>query len=90
MAEIDQRRIAAKDSELDNMLAKALGKMPIPAQSIAAAIKDPAMMRKLVDQAGKDPRNACCSCAVRSLRRLQRVRSRADCCLHLFKQTKRA
>jgi hypothetical protein len=55
MAEIDQRRIAAKDSELDNMLAKAARLDADPGQSIAAAIKDPAMMRKLVDQAGKDP-----------------------------------
>jgi hypothetical protein len=55
MAEIDQRRIAAKDSELDNMLAKAGREDADQAQSIAAAIKDPAMMRKLVNQTGNDP-----------------------------------
>lgn len=55
MAEINKRRIAAKDSELDNMLAKAGREDADPAQSIAAAVKDPAMMRKLVDQTGNDP-----------------------------------
>ena len=55
IAEIDQRRMAAKDSELDNLLAKASREDADPAQSIAMAIKDPAAMRKLVDQAGKDP-----------------------------------
>ena len=55
IAEIDQRRIAAKDSDLDNLLAKAARLDADPAQSIAAAITDPAMMRKLVDQAGNDP-----------------------------------
>tara|TARA_R110000764_G_scaffold156092_1_gene244042 strand:- start:3508 stop:6927 length:3420 start_codon:yes stop_codon:yes gene_type:complete len=55
MAEINKRRIAAKDSELDNMLAKAGREDADQAQSIAAAIKDPAMMRKLVNQTGNDP-----------------------------------
>ena len=55
MAEINQRRIAATDSELENMLLRAGRADADPAQSIAAAIKDPALMRKLVDQAGNDP-----------------------------------
>jgi len=55
MAEIDQRRIAAKDGELDNLLARASRLDADPKQSIAAALTDPALMRKLVDEAGKDP-----------------------------------
>jgi len=55
VAEIDKRRMAAKDSELDNMLEKAAREDADPAQSITLAVTDPAAMRKLVRQAGKDP-----------------------------------
>jgi hypothetical protein len=55
MAEIDKRRIAATDSELESMLLRAGRADADPAQSIAAAVKDPALMRKLVDQTGNDP-----------------------------------
>jgi len=42
--------MAAKDSELDNMLEKAAREDASPAQSIILAVRDPAAMRKLVRQ----------------------------------------
>ncbi len=55
VAEIDKRRMAAKDDELDRILSKASRTDADPRQSLAAAVADPALMRKLVDQAQKDP-----------------------------------
>ena len=57
MAEIDQRRIQAKDAELDNLLTKSARADASPIQTLEKAIKDPATMRSLVNEIGKDPEN---------------------------------
>ena len=57
MAELDQRRIQAKDAELDNLLAKSARADASPIQTLERAIKDPATMRSLVNEVGKDPEN---------------------------------
>ena len=57
MAELDQRRIQAKDAELDNLLAKSARADASPKQTLEKAIKDPATMRSLVNEMSKDPEN---------------------------------
>lgn len=55
MGELDQRRILAKNDELDQLLRKVSRPDADPKQTLAKAIQDPATMRVLVDQLGKDP-----------------------------------
>ena len=57
MAELDQRRIQAKDAELDNLLTKSARADASPKQTLEKAIKDPATMRSLVNEMSKDPEN---------------------------------
>ena len=53
--ELDKRRVAATDSELDNLLAKATRPGADPAQTLAFAMRDPATMQTLVRGVEKDP-----------------------------------
>jgi hypothetical protein len=55
MGEIDRRRVDATNNELDSLLAKASRPDADPQQILTAALRDPATMRILVDQVGKDP-----------------------------------
>ena len=55
MGELDQRRVLAKNDELDQLLRKVSRPDADPKQTLAKAIQDPATMRVLVDQLGKDP-----------------------------------
>lgn len=55
MGELDQRRILAKNDELDQLLRKVSRPDADPKQTLAKAIQDPATMRVLVDELGKDP-----------------------------------
>jgi len=55
LGELDQRRIAYQDNELDRVLAKAVRPEADPKLVMTDALKDPAIMRKLVDIMGKDP-----------------------------------
>lgn len=55
LAELDQRKLITKDAELENLLAKAARVDADPRQTLVSAIKDPATMRKLVNEMGKDP-----------------------------------
>ena len=55
MGELDQRRIAARDDELDVILKKVGRPDADPQQTLAKAVQDPATMRVLVDELGKDP-----------------------------------
>lgn len=55
LAELDQRKVITKDAELENLLAKAARVDADPRQTLVSAIKDPATMRKLVNEMGKDP-----------------------------------
>lgn len=55
MGELDQRRVAAKNDELDTLLRRAGRPDADPRQTLAKAIQDPATMRVLVDEFGKDP-----------------------------------
>ena len=57
LADLDQRRIQAKDAELDNLLAKSARADASPRQTLERAIKDPATMRSLVNEMSKDPEN---------------------------------
>lgn len=57
LGQIDQRRVTAKDNELDSLLARAVRPDADAKMIIANALRDPATMRKLVDQLGKDPEN---------------------------------
>jgi hypothetical protein len=53
--ELDKRRVAATDSELDKLLAKATRPGADPAQTLALAMRDPATMQTLVRGVEKDP-----------------------------------
>ena len=53
--ELDKRRVAATDSELDRLLAKATRPGADPAQTLALAMRDPATMQTLVRGVEKDP-----------------------------------
>ena len=55
LGELDQRRLQAKNAELDTLLQKASRPDADPRQVLAKAIQDPATMRVLVDEFGKDP-----------------------------------
>lgn len=55
MGQIDQRRVNAKDNELDSLLARAVRPDADARLIMTNALRDPATMRKLVDQLGKDP-----------------------------------
>jgi hypothetical protein len=55
LGEIDKRRVAATDSELDSLLAKATRPGADPAQTLALAMRDPATMHTLVRGVEKDP-----------------------------------
>jgi len=55
MGEIDRRRVDATNNELDSLLAKASRPDADPQQILVTALRDPATMRILVDQIGKDP-----------------------------------
>ena len=55
MGDLDRRRVDATNNELDSLLAKATRADADPQQTLAIALRDPASMRVLVDQIGKDP-----------------------------------
>jgi len=54
VAEIDQRMVAAKDNELDRILTKAVRPGSDPRTVLNDALRDPAIMTKLVGAVGKD------------------------------------
>lgn len=55
MGELDQRMVAARNDELDVLLKKVGRPDADPQQTLAKAVQDPATMRVLVDELGKDP-----------------------------------
>lgn len=55
MGELDQRRVSARNDELDQLLRKVSRPDADPKQTLAKAIQDPATMRILVNELGKDP-----------------------------------
>jgi hypothetical protein len=55
MGEIDRRRVEMTNNELDSLLTKASRPDADPQQILTTALRDPATMRVLVDQVGKDP-----------------------------------
>lgn len=55
MGELDRRRVDSTNNELDSLLARATRADADPQQIMASALRDPATMRTLVDQLGKDP-----------------------------------
>lgn len=55
LGQIDQRAVTAKDNELDSLLSRAVRPDADAKTIMASALRDPATMRKLVDQLGKDP-----------------------------------
>lgn len=55
MGELDSRRVDATNAELDNLLTRASRPDADTSQIMAKALRDPATMRVLVDQLGKDP-----------------------------------
>lgn len=57
LGQLDQRRVQAKNNELDALLAKAVRPDADARIIMADALRDPAKMRVLVDQLGKDPEN---------------------------------
>lgn len=55
LATIEDRKKALADAELDTVLAASTRLDADPRQSLASSLRDPAVMRKLVDAVGKDP-----------------------------------
>jgi hypothetical protein len=55
LGELDQRMVTGKNAELDNILSKAARPDADPSQTLFAALKDPATMRTLVNEMGKNP-----------------------------------
>jgi len=55
MGDLDRRRVDATNNELDSLLTKATRADADPQQTLAIALRDPATMRVLVEQIGKDP-----------------------------------
>ena len=55
LGEIDKRVVAAQDNELDRLLGKAIRPEADARMILSDALRDPAVMRKLVDVVGKDP-----------------------------------
>lgn len=55
LGELDKRRVAAGNDELDQILKRVTRPDADPRQTLAKAINDPATMRVLVDELGKNP-----------------------------------
>jgi hypothetical protein len=55
MGELDQRKLAERNDELDQLLRRVGRPDADPKQTLAKAIQDPATMRVLVNELGKDP-----------------------------------
>jgi hypothetical protein len=55
LGELDARRVAAGNDELDQILKRVSRADADPRQTLAKAVKDPATMRVLVDELGKNP-----------------------------------
>jgi hypothetical protein len=55
LGELDQRMVTGKNAELDNILSKAARADADPRQTLTKALSDPAAMRTLVNEMGKDP-----------------------------------
>ena len=55
MGELDARRVAFRDEELNNLLKRVSRPDADPKKTLEIALKDPATMRVLVDELGKDP-----------------------------------
>jgi len=55
LGELDQRTLAAQDNELDRVLAKAVRPEADPRLVLQDALRDPAIMRKLVDAMSPNP-----------------------------------
>jgi hypothetical protein len=55
MGELDARRVAAGNDELDQILKRVSRPDADPRQTLAKAVKDPATMRVLVDELAKNP-----------------------------------
>jgi len=55
LGELDQRMVTAKNAELDTLLSKAARADADPRQTLTKALSDPAAMRTLVNEMGKDP-----------------------------------
>jgi hypothetical protein len=55
LGELDQRMVMAKNAELDTLLSKAARADADPRQTLTKALSDPAAMRTLVNEMGKDP-----------------------------------
>ncbi|MFZ9438788.1 MAG: hypothetical protein ACO260_00655, partial [Hylemonella sp.] len=55
LGELDRRAVAAQDNELDRVLAKAVRPEADPRLVLQDALKDPAIMRKLVDAMSPNP-----------------------------------
>lgn len=55
LGELDQRMVTAKNAELDTLLSKAARADADPRQTLTKALTDPAAMRTLVNELGKDP-----------------------------------
>ena len=55
LGELDQRMVTAKNAELDTLLSKAARADADPRQTLTKALTDPAAMRTLVNEMGKDP-----------------------------------
>ena len=55
IAELDQRKMLAQDNELDKALTRVTRPDADPNDTLTAALKDPALMRKLMSEVGKDP-----------------------------------
>jgi len=55
LGELDQRMVTAKNAELDSILSKAARADADSRQTLTKALSDPAAMRTLVNEMGKDP-----------------------------------
>ena len=55
LGELNERRVLTKDDELDRILEKASRPDADPRSTLIKAVDDPATMRVLVDELGKDP-----------------------------------
>lgn len=55
VGELDNRMVAAKDNELDRLLSKAVRPGSDPRTVLTDALRDPAIMTKLVNVVGRDP-----------------------------------
>jgi hypothetical protein len=55
LGQLDQRKVLAQDNELDSILARGARPDADIKSTLALALEDPAKMRKLVDEFGKNP-----------------------------------